>query len=89
MYTKEQLQGMSDGKLRVIIYEKFGVTFDDANALLPVALKHKINIGPADDDEWYALHCKTGGMLRMIEFNDYSPCRAIACCLILVLQDKE
>ncbi|MDP5205461.1 hypothetical protein ORI99_00150 [Alishewanella sp. SMS9] len=55
--------------------------------IMPLAFEHGIHFGP-QHKAWYAIHDASMLSENPIEAESESPLRAIACCLILVLQDK-
>lgn len=112
--TKEQLQGMSDFGVNMLLAEMLGVLevppanaptegvgdklfyrnlhgdycechpgyCDSPNDIMPLAFEHKIGLRPARS-EWQAFAATADF------YNDENPIRAIACCLILVLQEGK
>lgn len=56
--------------------------------IMPLAFEHGIHFGP-QHKAWYAIHDTSMLSENPIELENENPLRAIACCLILVLQDKE
>jgi hypothetical protein len=63
------------------------------NDLMPLAVEHKIHFGPDGDLDnpinHYAISDKSISSENLIELVDSNPQRAIACCLILVLQEQQ
>lgn len=58
------------------------------NDVMPLAVEHRISLCPAedrDDCEWYGDKIFSDNIESC--WSDVSPQRAIACCLILVLQE--
>ncbi len=55
---------------------------DEPNDIMPLQVKHKIGLQPASG-EWQAFAATADF------YNDKNPLRAIACCLILVLQGEK
>lgn len=58
------------------------------NDIIPLAFEHRVHVGP-DKDIWYAIHDASITSEILIEVEGANPLRAIACCLILVLQEKQ
>lgn len=110
IYTKEQLQGMSDLEvnraLAMLMHKYAGIVGDwmpngvkvndesnifyserdycnNPSDIMPLAFEYKIRISPYMDI-WCADFIATGQ-----SYFDSNPMRAITCCLILVLQEKE
>lgn len=87
--TKDYLAKMSDFE----VFEKLsGMTGDWISEcqrwcdLMPLAVEHGVwlqSIDSGDDARW------TAGANTYFSVTDKSPQRAIACCLILVLQERE
>lgn len=67
----------------------FAVEFGRWDCIMPLAVEHKLSLMPtiADDWEWQALKNNMVGVSHY--YTDANPLRAIACCLILVLQDSK
>jgi hypothetical protein len=103
-YTKEQLEGMSDFEVSKALclllgFDVNGVTeswnqminavpnlCEDWSRLMPLAVEHKINLMKYNDQNgWMAI--RSAPPVAIYSINQ-SPQRAIACCLILVLQEK-
>ena len=99
--TKKQLQGMSDIQILRKLYELLGFevheyVFEEVitirsgdkvttaelspNDIMPLAFEYKIGLQPARS-EWQAFAATSDF------YDDTNPLRAIACCLILVLQE--
>lgn len=60
------------------------------NDIMPLAFEHKLTLMPAviiDDWGWQALKNNMLGVSHY--YSDKNPLRAIACCLILVLQGEK
>ena len=95
-YTKEQLNGMSDTDIEALLNDlvhgfelNYKAYLDDWNELMPLVVDHGISLKNQN--------CPAGsGYAQYAEsycgrfYSDYDiPQRAIACCLILVLQEKN
>lgn len=105
MITKEQLQAMSDFQRNVKLFELLGgracslkeggdgnIVFENGctinyhntpNDIMPLQIEHKVNIlWHPDKRKWMAMNFYG-------DYFDKNLLRAIACCLILVLQEKQ
>ena len=98
-YTKDDLAKMSDSTINGAIcnlsaYAKNKLMFDfnEWNDIMPLAIEHEI-ITLKQYRNWWAICVKGTDVDWAIEFDihaeDESPQRAIACCLILVLQEQQ
>jgi len=63
----------------------FAVDFGRPDCIMPLAFEHKISIIEDDETGWIAFRFSDEG----IEYENANPLRAITCCLILVLQEKN
>lgn len=92
-YTKEQLQAMSDfdvNKVLTKLITGYGLPAsccldycNTPNDIMPLAFEYELNIHKTrcGDPEWMC-SSRTNRY-----YEDLNPLRAIACCLILVLQE--
>lgn len=63
---------------------------DKYSAIMPLAFEHRIQLMPFQDctgTEWFADQIFNSNPDSA--YSDINPLRAIACCLILVLQEKQ
>ena len=87
--TKEQLQGVEDHELNdelSLMVSRHANYCDSPNDIMPLQFEHKICLIDSEAG-WIAFLFDTAD--GDIEFEDKNPLRAIACCLILVLQEKS
>ena len=98
--TKEQLHGMSDSSVNKALEQLTGMYCEDCagkyintmdycntpNDIMPLAFEHWIGV-VCNRATWVAFLYKS--VDDGVEFQDKNPLRAIACCLILVLQEKS
>ena len=122
MITKEQLHGMQNYEISLVLCdllgykvefihaahesefptinvfgktvgEWFAVEFGRWDCIMPLAVEHKLClISPHSHTKtWSARQTDGGGLWSVSDFtySDTNPLRAIACCLILVLQGKK
>lgn len=56
--------------------------------VMPLVFEHKIGLAP-NKDSYEAFHLADNFQIVDMQYNDTSPLRAAACCLILVLQEGQ
>lgn len=77
---------------RVVIIDRYSVgdtTVDYCNTpndIMPLAFEHGVGLAP-NKDSWEAFTLEDNYQVVQNQFVDGFPLRAIACCLILVLQE--
>ena len=75
----------------VVTVERMGKvsTFDmmDWSDIMPLAVEHNVALAP-HSDSWEAFTLQKNWQVVDMQYMDKSPQRAIACCLILVLQEQ-
>ena len=57
------------------------------NDIMPLAVEHNVALAP-HSDSWEAFTLQKNWQVVDMQYMDKSPQRAIACCLILVLQEQ-
>ena len=60
---------------------------EDWSRLMPLAVEHNVALAP-HSDSWEAFTLQKNWQVVDMQYMDKSPQRAIACCLILVLQEQ-
>ena len=97
--SEEQYIEYSDRDERCVIVDKYSVAdtvidyCNNPSDIMPLAFEHKLTISPQIErfdipsaGLWVSTDKNWNGKYSVMDKN---PLRAIACCLILVLQDKE
>jgi hypothetical protein len=59
---------------------------DDWECIMPLAVEHGVALAP-NSDSWTAFTLQKNWQVVDMQYMDKSPQRAIACCLIMVLEE--
>lgn len=88
-HTKESLTAMSDFEVNKVLACSVGMDCvwrdycNNPSDIMPLVFEHGVSLSCREIlDDWLA-------HTALADYQDTNPLRAAACCLILVLQEKE
>jgi hypothetical protein len=94
-YTKDDLSKMGENSINDALYNlssyakaKLNFNFLEWNHIMPLAVEHKLTFAPHVKSMWICYQ-RNKPFSPKYDYFDASPQRAIACCLILVLQEQQ